>query len=164
MTAWRPQSVRSRWIPIWPKRMSSRPSSAAGTRRAAEMVLKRAEAILAHDQNNSVVAGYGAYALAALGEGERAKARMNRSLLIDPDNFNMRYNFACALGTYLKDKQAALEMLGPIFDTIADSFMPYAKADPDFEFLRDDPRYQVMVSAAEARLAQQAAATAVEAS
>ena len=126
---------------------------AAGSRRAAELALERAEAVLAHDQNNSMVAGYSAYALAALGEAERAKARMERALLIDPDNFNMRYNFGCALCMYLQDKEAALDMLGPIFDTITDTFLPYAKADPDLELLRDDPRYAAMVAAAEARLA-----------
>jgi hypothetical protein len=31
-------------------------------------------------------------------------------------------------------------------------FLPYAKVDPDLEFLRDDPRYQAMVAEAEARL------------
>jgi adenylate cyclase len=127
--------------------------NSAGVLRAADMALKRAEAILARDQNNSVVVAYSAYALAALGEGERAKARMNRALLIDPDNFNMCYNFACALSVYLKDKDAALKMLGVVFGKISDAFLPYAKADPDFEFLRDDPRYQAMVGAAEARLA-----------
>ena len=40
---------------------------------------------------------YSAYALGALGEAERAKERMNRALLIDPDNWNMRYNFGCVL-------------------------------------------------------------------
>lgn len=44
---------------------------------------------------------YNAYALAALSEAERAKARMSHALLIDPDNFNMRYNFACALSVHL---------------------------------------------------------------
>ncbi|MGI8560337.1 MAG: hypothetical protein ACR2J7_02640, partial [Luteimonas sp.] len=127
--------------------------NAAGARRAAQLALKRAEAILVHDQNNSMATGYSAYALAALGEGERAKARMERAILIDPDNFNMRYNFACALSVYLKDKAAALEMLGPVFDTITDTLLPYAKVDPDLELLRDDPRYQAMVAAAEARLA-----------
>jgi hypothetical protein len=78
---------------------------------------------------------------------------MNRAILIDPDNFGMRYNFACAISVYLRDKEAALEMLGPLFETINDSFLPYAKADPDFEFLHDDPRFQAMVSAAELRLA-----------
>jgi adenylate cyclase len=101
-----------------------------------------------------MVAGYSAYALAALGEGERAKARMQRALLIDPDNFNMRYNFGCALCMYLQDKEAALDMLGPIFDTITDTFLPYAKADPDLELLHDDPRYIAMVAAAEKRLAK----------
>jgi len=126
---------------------------AAGMSRAAQQALKRAESVLAREPNNSLVTGYSAYALAALGEGERAKARMNRALLIDPDNFNMRYNFACAISVYLRDKEAALEMLGPLFETINDSFLPYAKADPDLEFLHDDPRFRAMVSAAELRLA-----------
>jgi adenylate cyclase len=125
----------------------------AGMRRAAQLALERAEATLARDQNNSSVVAYSAYALAALGEGERAKSRMNRAMLIDPDNWNMRYNFACALSVYLKDKEAALDMLGTMYATISASFLPYAKADPDFEFLRDDPRYQALVAAAEARLA-----------
>jgi len=129
----------------------------AGKRRAAELALKRAEAILAHDQNNFVVTGYSAYALAALGEGERAKARMARALLIDPYNFNMRYNFVCALSVHLKDKEAALDMLGPVFETITDAFLPYAKVDPDLELLHDEPRYQEMLAAAEARLAAQPA-------
>jgi adenylate cyclase len=125
----------------------------AGMTRAAQQALKRAESVLAREPNNSLVTGYSAYALAALGEGERAKARMNRALLIDPDNFNMRYNFACAISVYLRDKEAALDMVGPLFETINDSFLPYVKADPDLEFLRDDPRFQAMVSAAELRLA-----------
>jgi adenylate cyclase len=132
--------------------------NAAGTRRAAEMSFKRTETILARDQNNPSVLSYSAYALTALGEAERAKGRMNRALMIDPDNFNMRYNFACALCMLLKDKEAALEMLGPVFALISDAFLPYAKADPDFNFLCDDPRYKAMVAAAEARLAAAKAA------
>ena len=127
-----------------------------GMRRSAQQALKRAETILVHDPNNSMVAGYSAYALAALGEGERAQARMERALLIDPANWNMRYNFACALMVYLKDKEASLGMLGPVFETITDNFLPYVKADPDLDLLRDDPRYQAMLAAAEARLATEA--------
>ena len=83
---------------------------------------------------------------------------MNRALLIDPDNFNMRYNFGCALCVSLKDKDAALDVLGQVFDTITDNFLPYVKGDPDLELLRDDPRYQAMIAAAEARLAAARAA------
>ncbi|MGH8040580.1 MAG: TIR domain-containing protein [Rudaea sp.] len=128
----------------------------AGARRAAELTLKRAEAVLAHDPNNADVTAYSAYALATLGEGERAKSRMERALLINPDNFNMRYNFACMLSIQIKDKQAALDVLGKVFDTITDTFLPYAKADPDLESLHDDPRYKAMVAAAEARLEKEA--------
>jgi adenylate cyclase len=130
---------------------------AEGMRRSAQRVLKRTEPMLAHDPNNSMVAGYSAYALVALGEGERAKARMQRALLIDPSNFNMRYNFACALCVYLKDKDAALDMLGPVFKQITATFLPYAKADPDLELLRDHPRYLSLLAETEARLAAQSA-------
>ncbi|MGH8274806.1 MAG: adenylate/guanylate cyclase domain-containing protein, partial [Gammaproteobacteria bacterium] len=124
----------------------------AGLRRAAELSLKRSDVLLAHDPNNSNVMAYSVYALAALGEGERAKARMERTLLIDPRNFNMRYNFACALSVHLKDKQGALDILDSLFATISGGFLAYAKADPDLDLVRDDPRYKAMVAAAEARL------------
>jgi len=126
---------------------------AAGMRRAAEVASKRADAVLARDQNNAGVMAYSAVALGALGEGERAKARMSRALLIDPDNWDMRYNFACSLTTYLGDKGASLEMLEPLFAAITAPLLRYLKGDPDFDSLHDDPRYQAMVIAAEARLA-----------
>ncbi|HET7162213.1 MAG TPA: TIR domain-containing protein [Rhodanobacteraceae bacterium] len=126
---------------------------APATRRAAELTLRRTEPILERDPNNSAVTGYSVDALAALGEFARAKARMDRALLFDPDNFGMCYNFACMLAVRLKDRQAALDMLAPLFETVSASFLAYVKADPDLESLRDDPRYQAMIAAAEARLA-----------
>ncbi|HEX5961868.1 MAG TPA: TIR domain-containing protein [Rhodanobacteraceae bacterium] len=126
--------------------------NAEGMRRAAGVALKRADAVLVRDQNNSGIMAYSADALGALGEGERAKARMSRVLLIDPDNLDTRYNFACALSTNLGDKDAALEMLEPLIATITAPLLRYLKADPDFESLHDDPRYQEMIARAEARL------------
>ncbi|MEX2149467.1 MAG: TIR domain-containing protein [Steroidobacteraceae bacterium] len=133
----------------------------AGTRRSAQLSLKRSEAILAHDQNNSMAAGDSAYALAALGDGERARACMERAILIDPQNFNMRYNFACALSVYLKDLEGALGMLGPVLEAASDTFLPYVKADPDLDLLRDDSRYRAMLAAAEVRLAANAGKQAI---
>ncbi|HRN62319.1 MAG TPA: hypothetical protein PLF73_07655, partial [Luteimonas sp.] len=135
-----------------------------GKKRSARLALKRADVILANDQNNLVVTGYSAYALAALGEAERAKARMSRTLLIDPENFNMRYNFACALCIHLGDKEAALDMLVQVFERISGAFMPYTKSDPDLDLLRDDPRFKAMVATAEARLAAEAAPAPTQAS
>jgi adenylate cyclase len=56
--------------------------------------------------------GFCCYALALLGQAESAKGWMSRAMLIDPDNTNMRYNFACALTTHLNDVDGAIELLG----------------------------------------------------
>ena len=127
--------------------------NAQGTLRAARITLARSEKALAQDPNNGTVLGYSAYAHAALGEAERAKERMNRALLIDPDNWNMRYNFGCVLIIYLKEIDAALDLLGPVFDKATVGIVNYAKGDPDFAVLRDHPRFQAMIAAAEARFA-----------
>lgn len=125
----------------------------AGRLRAAAVAVQRADAVLVHDQNNVGVIAYSANALSAAGEAERAKARMNRALLVDPDNVNMRYNFACGLCVYQHDNDAALDMLEPVFPRITGDLLRYLQADPDFDSLREDPRYLAMVEAAEARLA-----------
>jgi len=124
-----------------------------GTRRSAQLALTRAEGVLAHDANNGAVTGYSAYALTAMGETERAKQRMARALLIDPDNLNMRYNFACALSVHLHETDAALDMLGPVLANIAAGFLHHAKVDPDLDPLREDPRFKAMMVEAEERLA-----------
>jgi adenylate cyclase len=96
--------------------------------------------------------GVAAAALAALGETDRAKEWMNRALLIDPDNMVTRYNFACDLATSLGDPDAALDMLEPVIAQDAGGHLRNALSDPDFANLRDHPRFQAMVAAAEARL------------
>jgi adenylate cyclase len=120
--------------------------------RVARVALARAERILAQDQNNGAAMGYGVVALAALRDAERAKEWINRALLIDPDNMNMRYNFACAL-TILRDTEAAIDLLGPVYEAAYIDRLNHAKIDPDLDPLRDDPRFKAMVAAAEARLA-----------
>ena len=122
-------------------------------RRVARITLARTEKTLAQDPNNGTAMAYGAIALATLGEAERAKDWISRALLIDPDNMNARYNFACSLTTYLKQSDAALELLGPVFETMAIAWLNHAKADPDLDPLRQDPRFKAMVAAAETRLA-----------
>ena len=129
-------------------------NSAAGLR-VARITLARVEKMLSQDPNNATAMGYGALALGALGELERGKEWISRALLIDPDNMNARYNFACSLASLFRepDVDAALELLGPVFETLAAGFLDHAKVDPDLDPLRENPRFKAMVAAAEARLA-----------
>ena len=123
------------------------------TRRIARMALERAEKALAQDRGNGYAMGVGVGALAALGESDRAKEWMDRGLLIDPDNLLLRYNFACTLAAWLNDPEAALAMLGPVLERDHGDNTATAKVDPDLAGLREDPRFQAMIAAAEARLA-----------
>jgi adenylate cyclase len=122
-------------------------------RRAARITLERAEKAVAQDRGNGSAMGAGVTALAALGETERAKDWMSRALLIDPDNWIMRYNFARAHATLLHDPDAALDMLGLALERDLDGLLQDTRNEPDFAGLRDDPRFRAMVAAAEARLA-----------
>ena len=91
--------------------------------------------------------------LAALGERERAKEWMHRALLVDPDNMNMRYNFACAAASNLKETDEALDLIEPFLAVAPIDFVNHTKVDPDLDSLRDHPRFKAMLAAAEARLA-----------
>ncbi|MEO8927036.1 MAG: TIR domain-containing protein [Caulobacteraceae bacterium] len=124
-----------------------------GIRRAAEMTLARAERALAQDQSNGSAMGFAVVALAVLGEAARAKQWIDRALLIDPDNLNMRYNFACALCVHLGDTDAALDLLGPLFATTTLTWLNHIKVDPDLDAIRGNPRFAAMVAMAETRLA-----------
>lgn len=125
----------------------------SGKRRAARLALARSEKVLAQDPNNATVMGYSVYALGALGEAERAKELMKRALLIDPENWNMRYNFACVLVIHLNEIEAALDMLAPELEKATIGRLNHVRVDPDFAAVRDHPRFKAMLTAAEARLA-----------
>ncbi len=131
-----------------------------GTERAAQLALARAERALARDQLDVAAMGYSAYALAALGESERAKERMDRALLLEPANISRQYNFACALSKFLGESEAALDRLEPLLAQMSRGFLKHAMSDPDLEALRGDPRFQAMVAAAESRLSGEQRAAA----
>jgi adenylate cyclase len=127
--------------------------NAEAVKRAAKITVERTEKAIAQDRSNGSALAYGVAALSALGEAERAREWIARALLVDPDNVNMRYNFACALAAYLKDTDAALDMLGTVLEKTAQGYVSHAKVDPDLDVIRDHPRFKSMMAAAEARLA-----------
>jgi adenylate cyclase len=124
-----------------------------GMRQAARRTLERAERALTRDNGDVAATSYGAYALAALGEGERAKAWIDQALLIDPSNLSMRYNMACAVCVYLADADLALSVLTPFFATATERFLAYAESDPDLAPVREDPRFTAFIEEARRRIA-----------
>jgi adenylate cyclase len=122
-------------------------------RAAAAIALARAEKTLEQDRTNGQALGTGVFALAVLGEAERAREWIARALLLDPESHTMRYNFACALSRLLGEADGALELLGvALANDPAGDNLRLAKTDPDFEPIRADPRFQALIAEAEARL------------
>jgi len=131
-----------------------------GLQRSARMTLDRGERVLAQDPSIGSALGFGATALAALGDGERAKDWVKRALLMDPDNVTMRWNLACALTRYLNDNDAAIELLGTFTDHAPAPLVKYMRLDTDLDPLREDPRFEELVARAENRVALEKTAPA----
>jgi adenylate cyclase len=129
-------------------------------REAAQLCVARAERAIAHDPSHAVELAWGTTALAALGECDRARDWARRALIIDPENTSMRYNLACSFSVGLGDPEAALDILGPYFERVdAKAQLRHLEADPDFEPIRNDPRFKEMLAAAKKRLAMERAAS-----
>jgi adenylate cyclase len=110
---------------------------------AARMMVSEGERAVQQDPSNGAALGILAAGHALLGDEERTREWIARALLIDPDNLNMRYNFACVLTGHLGDKEGALSMLQSILrrpDAIRQ--LKYAETDPDLDSIHDDPRFQ----------------------
>jgi adenylate cyclase len=126
---------------------------------SAAMALQQVEQVLSQDPSNGAAISFGVSALAVLGDRGRANEWMERALLIDPDNLNMRYNFACTLARDLGDREGALKMLESSLSRLKAS-IGNAEFDPDLESIRDDPRFQKMLADAKKRIGIKAGAAA----
>ena len=127
-------------------------------RRVARLSVDRAEHAIAQDATNGSALAAGGISLSIIGENDRAREWVQRALLLDPDNLNMRYNVACSLA-YRGDAEEALDILELWFQSVNSATrIRHADADPDLDSLRDDSRFKKMVASAKRRLGLVAAA------
>jgi adenylate cyclase len=124
---------------------------------AATMMVNGAEKVLAQDPSNAAALGLVATGLAILGERQRAREWIDRALLIDPDNLNIRYNFACALANELQEIDFALGLIEETLAKTSGFIVRVVESDPDMDVLRDNPRFQAALASARARLANKTA-------
>ncbi len=125
-----------------------------GARRCAQRTLVRAERIVASEPDNGSAMSFIVTSLGVLGEVERAKDWIERGTLLDPNNRNMGYNFACTLASSFGDAEGALDLLVPLFESGSLEAVNWSKVDSDLDSIREHPRFKTMLAAAEARLAQ----------
>ena len=122
-------------------------------RKAAQTAVERAERALAKDPTNGTAMAVGAYSLAMFGDKARAREWVERALLLDPDNLNMRYNLACTIIRQIGDLDEAVKVMEPFFDRLnSTTLMRHLEVDPDLDAIRDDGRFKQMLASAKHRL------------
>ena len=120
-------------------------------RECAKMMISEAQRAVQQDPSNGAALGVLAGGYALLGEEAKTREWIDRALLIDPDNLNLRYNFACVLAG-MGDKEEALRMLQTTLPRAGEYQVRIAETDTDLDCLRDDPRFISILDKAKKRL------------
>ena len=121
-----------------------------GERAAAKRALARVEKVITAEPDHGRALGYGANALAVLGETERAKEWIERGTLVDPTNTIQHFNFVCAL-VRLREYEAALDLLANVIDKASTGLFHWLDNDTDLDPVRDHPRFIELFKQAKAR-------------
>jgi adenylate cyclase len=122
----------------------------AKLREAAKRMISESQLAVQQDPSNGAALGILAGGYALLGEKEKTREWIDRALLVDPDNLNMRYNFACVL-SIMGDTDASLKMLQSALMLSSPYQVRIAEPDPDFDTIRTDPRFGELLAAAKKR-------------
>ena len=122
-----------------------------GRVRAARMTLSRVEKALESNPRDASAIANGTMSLAISGEPDRAREWAGRALALEPENYILRYNLACAY-VELGDHDRALDLIEDSLSHLGKDHIRHTQADPDIAVVRDHPRFARMISDAKKRL------------
>ncbi len=118
-------------------------------RNAARRGLERIEREIVAHPDNALAMSFGVGLLVLLGENERAKEWISRTLIVEPDDVVIRFNLACSLAQ-MNEPEQALDLLESSVSRMA-AIVDWIKNDTDLAALRGHPRYRALVARREAR-------------
>jgi len=111
--------------------------------RAYQAAIDSAQNHLELNPGDSRAYSLGAGSLARLGDKERAKQWTEQAMALAPEDPVMLYNAACQMAV-LGESERALDVLERSIEAGV-AVGEWIKNDPDFEDLRDHPRFQSIV-------------------
>jgi adenylate cyclase len=126
-----------------------------GARRTAQRTIEQVEKVLTTNPDNGAALAFGAMSLATLGNLDRARDWIERSLLVDPDNLQMRYNLAWGMNKIFDDPETAIALLQPVMENAGANIIRLAANDPNLDNLREIPRFGKMLEKAGRRVGLQ---------
>jgi len=113
-------------------------------REATRQGIQRAERALTMNSVDGRALSLGSGALFDDDQVARAMEWSQRSLDLYPDDVCVLINAAC-LHSKLRHKEQAIELLGQVFGR-GWGKRDWVEHDPDYDFLRDDPRFQRLLA------------------
>ncbi|HLO19845.1 MAG TPA: TIR domain-containing protein [Sphingomicrobium sp.] len=125
----------------------------AGARRAAQMAVTWAEAVLICDPAHGSAFASAAHGFAALGECDRARKWIRKALNVDPGNLAMRYSLASTAAAILDDESTAISILEPFVE--AARFVPHLRLlelDPSWTSIRNGTVFPAILQRARKRV------------
>jgi adenylate cyclase len=137
----RPEDHESAYLKALVLTKLGRPDEA---RRAQEGALEHVSKYLELNPNEARPYVLGAGALARLGDTDRARQWTERAISLAPDDDAILYNAGCAFAL-LGEQERALDALERAIDAglAGGDWVPL---DPDWEQLRDHPRFQALIA------------------
>ena len=90
-------------------------------------------------------AHFGVAALIETGQYDRAREWITRAMAVDPEDAATLYNCACAYGK-LGDIGKALDLLEQVLERGSSNYRDWIAHDSDMDPLRNDPRFQKLIS------------------